>query len=139
MFGKIPRLQRTLNGIEGGQSKFVIMGDLNTMGRDDLPGEDRISSEDEITGLARYMSRNDMTLYDKSNETTFLQYFPDGSVEFNSDLDHVIASDVTPLKELEDGKKVRVRGWNDLNSDADRIEWTETLSDHASVEIELDL
>ncbi|MGD1956029.1 MAG: endonuclease/exonuclease/phosphatase family protein [Sphingomonadales bacterium] len=139
MFSKIPKLQSKLNEIEESQSKFVILGDLNTMGRDALPGEEAVSSEAEITGLSRYMARNDMTLHVKSHRTTFLQYYPNGSIQFNSDLDHVIASDVTPLKDFDGGSKVRVRGWNDLNTDAERIDWTETLSDHASVEIELDV
>ncbi|MDX8347351.1 endonuclease/exonuclease/phosphatase family protein [Cognatiyoonia sp. IB215446] len=139
MFGKISKLRRALNDIEGGTAKFVVMGDLNTMGRDALPGEDAITSDEEITGLARFMARGDMTLYEKSHPTTFLQYFSNGTVEFNTDLDHVIASDVTPLADLGGGKKVRVRGWNDLATDNDRKVWTETLSDHASVEIEIDL
>lgn len=138
MFGKISSLRRTLNEIEDGTARFVVMGDLNTMGRDALPGEDEISSEDEISNLSRFMRRGDMTLHDKSAPHTFLQYRPNGTVEFRTDLDHVISSDVTKLADFDDGKKVRVRGWNDLDTDDKRIIWTETLSDHASVEIEIE-
>lgn len=139
MFGKISSLRKTLNDIEGGLSKFIVMGDLNTMGRDATTDDDAISGDDEILGLKRFMARGGMTLQEKSSPETFLQYKSDGSVEFQSDLDHVISTDVTPLKVLGGGKSVRVRGWNDLNSDAERIDWTENLSDHASIEIELDL
>lgn len=138
MFRKIASLRRTLDKIEGGLARFVVMGDLNTMGRDAMPGEDEITSDDEITDLTRYMARGGMTLHEKSAPKTFLQYLPDGSVEFETDLDHVISSDAMPLVAFADGKKVRVRGWNDLDTDIERIEWTETLSDHASVEIEIE-
>lgn len=138
MFSKISSLRRTLAEIEGTTSRFVVMGDLNTMGRNSLPGEDEISSDEEITGLARFMARGDMTLHKKSAPKTFLQYRADGTVEFETDLDHVISSDVTQLSEIADGFKVRVRGWNDLATDVERIEWTETFSDHASIEIEIE-
>lgn len=139
MFGKISRLRKTLNDIEGGLARFVVMGDLNTMGRSALPGEDSITAEEEIEGLTRYMARGGMSLLEKSFPKTFLQYEEDGTIEFENDLDHVISSDVTPLVPFAGGEKVRVRGWNDLSTDAERIEWTESLSDHASVEIEVDI
>ncbi len=139
MFSKIPKLRKALNEIEDTDTRFVVMGDLNTMGRDAIPDDDAISSEEEIKGLARYMARSDMTLHAKSEDNTFLQYYPNGNIQYLTDLDHVISTDVTPLKDLGDGKKVIVRGWNDLASDEERFEWTETLSDHASIEIEIDL
>lgn len=139
MFGQIPKLQKTLDELEGSSAKFIVMGDLNTMGRSAIPGDDAISSDEEIAGLRRFMARTSMTLHDKSHDTTFLQYYPSGTIEFNTDLDHVISTDVTPLKELQPGKKVLVRGWNDLGTEASRFDWTENISDHASVEIELDI
>lgn len=139
MFGKISSLRRSLNEIEGGLARFVVMGDLNTMGRNAMPGEDEISSEKEIEDLTRFMARGGMTLQEKSAPKTFLQYKDDGTVEFETDLDHVISSDVTPLRDIAGGKKVKVRGWNELTTDAERIDWTENLSDHASIEIEIDL
>ena len=137
MFSKISNLRRKLNEIEEGPSRFVVMGDLNTMGRNAVPGENEVTSQDEIDNLTRFMARGDMTLQDKSAPNTFLQFRRNGSVEFESNLDHVISSDVTPLSELADGKKVRVRGWNDLATPAEQQDWTENLSDHASIEIEV--
>jgi len=139
MFSKISKLRSTLNEIEDGQARFIVMGDLNTMGRDAISGEDAISSDDEILALKRFMARGDMVLQDKSSQTTFLQYRPSGTVQYNTDLDHVISSTNTNLLELSESKLVRVRGWNELTTDTERIEWTETLSDHASIEIEIDL
>lgn len=137
MFTKIHSLRRTLNDIEGGYAKFIVLGDLNTMGRDDAPGLPEITADDEITDLSRYMDRQGMTLHDKSEPTTFRQFYADGRLEYDSDLDHAITSDVVTLKPLVGTATVRVRGWNEL-SGQDQIDWTRTISDHASLEIEIE-
>ena len=139
MFGQISRLRRALNSIEGDYARFVVMGDLNTMGREWVPGRGEISSDQEIADLTRFMEHGGMTLQKKSAPKTFLQYDENGAIEYETDLDHVISSDVTPLNDLEGDKKVRVRGWNDLTTEAERKDWTKNISDHASIEIEIDL
>ncbi|MEM1129745.1 MAG: hypothetical protein AAGH83_04395 [Pseudomonadota bacterium] len=139
MFGNISNLRRALNDIEGGLARFVVMGDLNTMGRDPFEDEDETTSKQEIADLTQFMAQGGMTLQDKSAEKTFLKYKDHKTVEFETDLDHVISSDVTPLKTIANGAKVLVRGWNDLTTDEERIEWTRNISDHASIEIEIDL
>lgn len=139
MFEKIWSLKDRLTAIEQATTRFIVLGDLNTMGKQARGNSPKISGEDEIRDLGQDASRNGMTLVGKSQPNTWAEVRPDGSIKRQSDLDHVLVSDNLQLADLDSGTKVDVRGWVDATSDAERHICVEEISDHCSIECLVEL
>jgi endonuclease/exonuclease/phosphatase family metal-dependent hydrolase len=139
MFEKIWSLKNALDkqSPEGTGARFVVLGDLNTMGLQ-FPSrrksDTRVSEAGEIEALAGFAKRRGMLLLRKEFPHTF------NNGKLVSDLDHVLASDNIPFRELGqvEGEPfhVRVTGWQQLEGDA-RETFIETISDHCSLYCEV--
>ena len=138
MFGKIWSLRRALQKqATGGATKFIALGDLNTMGLQyPVPkkANTKISEADEITAVETFGKVESMVLLRKEFGKTF------NNGRLTSDLDHILATDNVKFRELGvvDGQPfyVRVTGWQQLNGSA-RKEFIETVSDHCSLYCEV--
>lgn len=136
MFKKIWKLKRALERlpIQAGRARFVVMGDLNTMGRSAVGAKPSISAKQEIAALQQDAQNKGMRILSKSFPKTWS--YPSGSKK--SDLDHVIASDdlTFQLWTLVDDPnvefEVEVRGWNERSGNA-RRSFIENISDHCSL------
>ncbi len=138
MFKKIWSMRQRLNAIEGRATRFMVLGDLNTMGRDAGNGKPAISAEREIEDLAQDAGDEGMALLRKSHPNTWARVRNDGQISLASDLDHVLATETIRLNDQGGGVTVRVRGWVDAANDAERRDFVEKISDHCSVECEID-
>ncbi len=137
MFKKIWSMKHSIEALpsQQGQARFLVMGDLNTMGRKKIgPSMPTISSKNEIENLKLDAQQNGMEVIQKSHQKTWSS--SNGSM--TSELDHVIASsdinltprsvsggDVTPAK-------IEVYGWNKQSGSA-KISFIKNISDHCAL------
>jgi hypothetical protein len=140
MFEKIWSLKKALDkGAPGGQSKVIVLGDLNTMGllfptkrKSDL----RVSEEQEIQALADFAKKRNMSFLSKEFDLTF------NNLKLTSNLDHVLASDNIVFNQLGQRQAdnnpfvVRVTGWQQLSGQA-RKDFIKNVSDHCSLYCEI--
>jgi len=131
MFEKIWSMRSTLSDIENGSSNFVVMGDLNTMGRRKRGGTPAISGQEEIDNLCDDASDANMVLLDKDQPHTWSEVEGDGTLGRRSDLDHVLVSNNLTVG---NAGVATVRGWITEASDAERNTFIEEVSDHCSIE-----
>lgn len=128
MIENVRRLKRAIDRGTGGTGRFILLGDLNTMGlnltfsNNDLSGAEEIARIDKILG-ARKLRRMPKTHEATFNNGTGSSYPP-------ADLDHVYVSDNCTIADVPggDGAKVRVAGWVEA---ADADAWIDAYSDHA--------
>ncbi len=135
MFDRIWSLKRRLEELEEGPPNFLVLGDLNTMGKKARGGSQEITGEQEIANLAKDAKKSGMILLDKTHQFTWAKVKSDGGLKMTSNLDHILISDNLNIK---DGIGL-VRGWVDLDNNAEVFEFVENISDHCSVECEIDL
>ncbi|QLH09447.1 endonuclease/exonuclease/phosphatase family protein [Candidatus Nitrosotenuis sp. DW1] len=123
------RLKKNLDKKEqDGQARFIILGDLNTMGMK-YPFEKSIVSDIELQKLQRDAEKSNMRILSKDHDQTWT----DGKK--TSNLDHVIASTNLEFKKYGE-HDVHVSGWSDLEG-AKRKHFVSKISDHNSLYLEL--
>lgn len=123
------------NSASSNGAKFVVMGDLNTMGRSDCARSDDISAAEELKKLekAAAAGKRRMRLLSKTSDKTWSN---DTSSE-TSDLDHVLATkDNVRFNKPQADVEVRVSGWNQLKGD-ERETFIKNISDHSSLFCEI--
>ncbi|MEL6205385.1 MAG: endonuclease/exonuclease/phosphatase family protein [Pseudomonadota bacterium] len=138
MFEKIWSLNETLGDIDldtPGETRFIVMGDLNTMGRSARAQVAAISGAQEVEDLANDAQDNNMAMTNKTHPKTWADVNNEtGELLRSSDLDHVLVSKDLPLGDA-GGSETHVRGWVDIDNDPDRRVFVEEISDHASIEV----
>lgn len=119
-----------------GQSNFLALGDLNTMGMNLTYSTKDISGEEEIKRLEERLAHRSvaMKILNKQHPATYLpseksRYAP-------GNLDHVIAAEHLVFKQF-NGFPVDVRGWVDEPTPAKQQSWAEKYSDHAMLYFEV--
>lgn len=146
MFGKIWCLKCALERISE-DTKFVVMGDLNTVGKDRDGQSPGVSTDEELQQLEEDAQSNGMRRLPKTHRITWPgNSYPEGN------LDHVLATEnvcfqgqgeaedvpTTPATGRETVEaEVRVSGWNTLKNDEDRQEFIDNISDHSSLFCEI--
>lgn len=138
MFERIWSLRERLDEIEEGVSRFLVLGDLNTMGRSASGTNPAVTAADEISNLSNDAQQNGMRLLAKSHPNTWARVNDQGQITLQSNLDHVLVSDSVPLVNIANGQEVLVRGWVDATTDASRLDFVEGISDHSSIEMIVD-
>ena len=119
-----------------GQSNFIFLGDLNTMGMNLTYSKKDISAAEEIDRLRKRLGNKNvrMSILDKSHEAT---YWPGTNSSYDpGDLDHVVAAEHLKFKNF-NGSPVDVRGWVNEATDADKDTWIEKFSDHSLLYFEV--
>lgn len=139
MFSKIFSLNKALQALheQQGKSRFIALGDLNTMGRVIAPNVTPITEAQEIAQLVTAAGKAGMQLLPKSAPKTWSS--PTGSRKSN--LDHVLASNDLNFKTqgTVGGQpvKVLVDGWVNMSGAARRT-FIETISDHSMLFVEIE-
>lgn len=139
MFEKIWKLKDRLDDINDNDTRLLVMGDENTMGRSRSGGFDAISAEKEISDLQSDAQENGMDLLVKSHEHTLAWKRRPSEAEYRlSNLDHALATDNLEFEDLSNQSgntaKVSVDGWVHLN-DTDKTEFIEEVADHCSIRV----
>ena len=119
-------LKKALDKIAQGDANYIVLGDLNTMGRTVRDADDDITGDQEIERIKKRFRRVNMTIVDKDQSVTWW-----GGGPINpSNLDHVVASDHLNVR----GKtttKINVLGWPQQSSTTAQLNWINKYSDHA--------
>lgn len=107
-------LKKALDGRAGGagKSKFIVVGDLNTMGMD-YPFKKNITPEVELQKLERDAAKKKMRFLKKDYDRTWT----DGK-RF-SNLDHVLASTSLQFRQWGPSGDIKVSGWREHYSGHD--------------------
>ena len=132
------KFRKVLNRAAGqnGQSNFVFLGDLNTMGMNLSYSKKDISGTEEIDRMEKRLAHKsiNMRILNKSQSNT---YWPGANSSYEpSNLDHVVAAEHMKFKKF-GANEVRVSGWVDETSDAKKDDWVKTYSDHAMLYFEV--
>lgn len=126
MFEKVRSLKKAIDRATDGLAKFVLLGDLNTMGLNMTFSDADLTSAEEIARLDRVLRVRDLHRQLKTHPFTFSNG-SQGSYP-PADLDHVYATPNVAFKDQGAGATVRVAGWAEAT---DPDAWIATYSDHA--------
>lgn len=110
------------------ESRFMILGDLNTMGMK-YPFDKSIISEIELQKLQKDAEKVNMRILQKNHDQTWT----DGKK--TSNLDHVLASNNLNFKNFGESS-IRVSGWRELEG-TQRKHFISKISDHNSLYLEV--
>lgn len=139
-FQRVFALKSLLDKMVQGDARFIVCGDMNTMGMSYLE-RDFIKADDELHNLSTEAGNVGLLLKEKSSHGTWAgKYRPNKS----ADLDHVIASDSVEFVKQKDGSErlfeVKVGGWADYPiKSAERADFIENVSDHCFLSFEVQL
>ena len=135
IFRKVWDLKSTLDNISADNAaRFVVMGDLNTMGtRNQESKEVIIPAETEIETLKNDAITNGMRMLPKTYENTWWGRPPHSTRLEESNLDHVLATDNIVFQPFKDDAIVRVSGWNELQGRGERSRFRRGISDHCAI------
>ena len=132
MFRNVASLKRTLDKIpeDDSTAKFIIVGDLNTMGLSaPYNNISDLTIDQEIQFLEKRFDRVNLRRLPKTKEISWWngkdKYAP------GSKLDHVFADSSLNFKTFDGGAEIKVIGWPEKNTMADQLEWIDQYSDHA--------
>jgi Endonuclease/Exonuclease/phosphatase family len=138
-------LKKALDNSIGGQSNFIFLGDLNTMGiNDPVPYSKQLdfSPLEEVVRLKDWAGKRDMEVLSKdktlvdgvSEEVT---WYNGSSSYIPTNLDHVVISEHMKIKD-ENGSldNVTILGWPKLQKNAWN-NWFNDYSDHALLYFEV--
>lgn len=138
MFEKAFGLKRAIDDASEGlgqDSRFILVGDLNTMGMTLKDSPLDISARHEVERLDRRFRRYGMERLDKTHPATFNN--GSGSRYPPSDLDHVFATPNLGFADQAGGGRVKVGGWA-LEPDIQAQDrWIAAYSDHAPLIFEV--
>ncbi len=137
MFERAFNLKRYLDGVskkEGkGDSNFIFLGDLNTMGMD-YPFNKEITFKNELKKLATDADKAKMKILSKNANFTWWNG-PTSKMK-PMGLDQVVAS--KQLNFIQFNKKdIDVRGWVKEKSDNEKGNWIKNYSDHSLLYFEI--
>ncbi len=132
MWEKVRKLKKALNKATD-DSKYIVLGDLNTMGMSYSFGDKDVSGPEEVERMKKLVksSTYNMRLLSKSHPNTYSN--GTGSTYPPANLDHVFATKNIDF-ESQNGADVSVEGWT-TSVDPDR--WIEDYSDHAYLYFEV--
>ena len=130
MFERAFKFRKTLDKFSAkagaGPSNFIFLGDLNTMGMA-YPFKSEIIVDFELRKLDSGSKKVKMTRLRKNKPHTW--WNGPGALP-PSNLDHVVAASHLKFKQF-GGADVDVRGWPELETEEEQVEWIEKYSDHA--------
>jgi endonuclease/exonuclease/phosphatase family metal-dependent hydrolase len=146
MVKHVKNLKSALDRNAGNAANLIAIGDFNTMGLNVTYADNDMTGVSEVARYERVLARGDMRWLPKSKPHTWWNG-PDGSYD-PSDLDHVFASDhllfkdcgsaqlpagaeVAAAAEPNPRARLEVRGWPEMNTDAQKQTWINRYSDHA--------
>ncbi|MEM8979120.1 MAG: endonuclease/exonuclease/phosphatase family protein [Pseudomonadota bacterium] len=130
MFEKVRSLKKAIdNAVDlAGGARFVLLGDLNTMGMNLTFSRKDLTSAEEIVRVDKVLGRRDLIQQEMTHETTF----NDGSDSTLplTRLDMVYASPNVSFADM-GGAPIRVAGWAEIDDVEEQDAWIDAFSDHA--------
>lgn len=129
-------LKKKLDKASGGtnKAKFIITGDLNTMGLD-YPFKKDIEPEVELKKMAKSAKNRGMRFLDKDFDYTWTN----GKKSYGN-LDHVLASEDISFNKTTNNSEVKVSGWREFYDSQDKTGLThfvKKISDHNALYFEV--
>lgn len=131
MFKHVASLKRALDKrTEPEPAKFLVLGDLNTMGLNAAFNDiSDINADQEIEFLSKRFNRVDLRRLPKNHELSWWN----GSNNYapGSKLDHVYADAAMKFKRFDGDAEIKVIGWPEEGTKTAMRRWIKQFSDHA--------
>ena len=129
MFIKIKDLKKALDKAVGSNAKFIVLGDLNTMGMNLTFSKKDQTGPEEIKRLKDVLKSRKLFHKTPTHDATWSNgskssYDP-------AELDHVFATDNMTFQDMGGGAQIRVGGWPEESTIAKQDKWIRDFSDHA--------
>lgn len=137
-FRRVFDLKTVLDKKVGGDARFIVCGDMNTMGMSYLE-RDLIKIEDEIHHISTEAGNIGLLFKEKNSHGTWAsKYRPNR----NADLDHVLASDSVEFiqHQTDSGRsfEIKVSGWTDFPAKSpEYADFIDRVSDHCFLSFEV--
>lgn len=128
MIGNARSLKKAIDEASDDTARFILLGDLNTMGLNLTFSKNDLSGTEEIERIDRILAARDLVRMPKTHPATFNN--GSGSSYPPADLDHVYASNNCEIADV-NGAKIRVAGWAEEATVAEQDTWIAEFSDHA--------
>ena len=133
--------KRVVNRLKPTERNFIFLGDLNSMGLDYVYGREAppsrrllrrgASGDEEILRLGYVADKVGMRVLGKTHDATWRDS------RRTSNLDHVVAAKHLRFRKFDAGAEVQVKGWPELATKPEQLEWTRRYSDHAILYFEV--
>ena len=148
MFEHAFNLKRVLDDVAGGETNFMILGDLNTMGIKVPTSVDGAPSRSDRRGSRLHRLREPEEGQTRQNPEYEKRLTKPEGTHFSerygiSDLDHIIASAHLEFEDQQNTGElfkyeVLLQGWRDFPEDSvDRVQYASDISDHCLLFCEL--
>ncbi|MDX1434252.1 MAG: hypothetical protein R3286_17560 [Gammaproteobacteria bacterium] len=131
MIHHVRNLKKALDDVAGADARLIAMGDFNNVGLNVTFADNDMSDVEELARYDRVFASRRMSLVPKDRTGTL--WNGPGSSQPPADADHAFASDQLDIRPGATGKGLRVRGWPELATDAEKAEWIRDFSDHALI------
>lgn len=129
MVHHIRSLKRRLDGIANTDANFIALGDYNAVGLNVTYADNDMDDSQELSRYQDVFRQRNLVLVPKDRNETL--WNGPGSSQPPADADHVFASEHLDIRPDNQGVGVGVKGWPELQTDAEKGQWISQLSDHA--------
>lgn len=129
MIEKVRSLKKAIDKGTNNKGKFILLGDLNTMGLNLTFSNNDLSEAEEIERIDKILRVRDLHRQTKTHPTTFNN--GSNSSYDPANLDHVYACSKCDFVPFPSGENIRVAGWAEETGQAAIDAWIEKFSDHA--------
>ena len=131
MIHHIRNLKRALDNVAGQDANFIAMGDINNVGLNVTYANNDMSEVEEIARNDQVFNSRNMFLVPKDRNETL--WNGPGASDPPANADHAFASDHLDIRPGASGSGLRVRGWPELATDAEKGNWINDFSDHGLI------
>ena len=131
MIEHVRNLKKKLDDIAGADANFIALGDYNAVGLNVTYADNDMADFEELSRYEKVLGYRNMRLIPKDRNYTL--WNGPGSSQPPADADHVFASQHLDIRPGNQGFGVSVKGWPELQTDAEKAQWISELSDHAMI------
>jgi exonuclease III len=131
MIGHVRNLKRRLDNIASADANFIALGDYNAVGLTVTYADNDMDDSEELSRYEKVLGYRNLRLVPKDRNHTL--WNGPGSSQPPADADHVFASEHLDIRPDNQGSGVSVKGWPELQNDAEKGQWISELSDHAMI------
>lgn len=131
MVSHVRSLKKRLDAIAAGKANFIALGDYNAVGLNVTYADNDMTDSEELIRYKNVLGYRQLILVPKDRAYTL--WNGPGSSQPPADADHVFASEHLDIRPSAQGKGVSVKGWPELQTDAEKGKWISELSDHGMI------
>ena len=131
MVHHIRNLKSRLDEVVNTDANLIALGDYNAVGLNVTYADNDMNAAQEVSRYRKVLDVRNLALVPKDRNVTL--WNGPGSSLPPADADHVFASQHLDIRPGDQGVGVSVKGWPELQTDAEKAQWINEISDHAMI------